>query len=129
MSIKHPIISVTGSSGAGTTTVKHTFSQIFRRENVNEASIEGDAFHRYNRVEMKQRTNEESKKVDSHFSHFGPEANLFERLGETFKAYGETGTTTTRHYMEQHFLSQYGNNISVSSELIVLLHNVCACTN
>ncbi len=99
MSIKHPIISVTGSSGAGTTTVKHTFSQIFFRENVNEASIEGDAFHRYNREEMKRRTEEESKKGDSHFSHFGPEANLFERLAETFKEYGETGTTSTRHYI------------------------------
>ncbi len=99
MSIKHPIISVTGSSGAGTTTVKHTFSQIFLRENVDEASIEGDAFHRYNREEMKRRTEEESKKGDSHFSHFGPEANLFERLAETLKEYGENGTTSTRHYI------------------------------
>ncbi len=99
MSIKHPIISVTGSSGAGTTTVKHTFSQIFFRESVNEASIEGDAFHRYDREEMKRRNEEESKKIDSHFSHFGPEANLFERLAETFKEYGENGTTSTRHYI------------------------------
>ena len=55
MSIKHPIISVTGSSGAGTSTVKHTFQQIFRRESVEAATIEGDAFHRYNRKEMKKR--------------------------------------------------------------------------
>ena len=46
MSIKHPIISVTGSSGAGTTSVKRTFDQIFRREKIKAASIEGDAFHR-----------------------------------------------------------------------------------
>ena len=32
MSEKHPIIAITGSSGAGTTTVQHTFEQIFRRE-------------------------------------------------------------------------------------------------
>ena len=50
MSKKHPIISVTGSSGAGTTTVKSTFDQIFRREGVSTVSIEGDAFHRYDRV-------------------------------------------------------------------------------
>ncbi len=55
MSVKHPIISVTGSSGAGTTSVKRTFERIFRREGINAAFIEGDAFHRYDRVEMKQR--------------------------------------------------------------------------
>ena len=53
MSRKHPIISVTGSSGAGTTTIKHTFDQIFRRERVNAVSIEGDAFHRFDRAAMK----------------------------------------------------------------------------
>ncbi len=99
MSTKHPIISVTGSSGSGTSTVKHTFSQIFRREGVNEASIEGDAFHRFDRVEMKRRTDEANEKGDSHFSHFGPEANLFEQLAETFGKYGESGATRTRHYV------------------------------
>lgn len=99
MSIKHPIISVTGSSGSGTTTVKHTFAQIFRRESVHEASIEGDAFHRFDRVEMKRRTDEANETGDSHFSHFGPEANLFEQLAETFREYGETGLTQTRHYV------------------------------
>ena len=53
MSVKHPIISVTGSSGAGTSTVKHTFDQIFRREGYKAVSIEGDAFHRFNRADMK----------------------------------------------------------------------------
>ncbi len=53
MSAKHPIIAITGSSGAGTTSVMRTFEQIFRRENVNAAFIEGDSFHRYDRVEMK----------------------------------------------------------------------------
>ena len=51
MSMKHPIIAVTGSSGAGTTTVKHTFQAIFHRENVNAAIVEGDSFHRFTRVE------------------------------------------------------------------------------
>lgn len=99
MSTKHPIISVTGSSGSGTSTVKHTFSQIFRREEVNEACIEGDAFHRFDRSEMQRRTDIASAKGNTHFSHFGPEANLFEELAETFRQYGETGAARTRHYI------------------------------
>ncbi len=54
MSQKFPIISVTGSSGAGTSTVKHTFEQIFRRENITAAFIEGDAYHRYDRVDNEE---------------------------------------------------------------------------
>lgn len=99
MSIKHPIISVTGSSGSGTSTVKHTFSQIFRREGVNEASIEGDAFHRFDRAAMKLRTDQADQKGDTRFSHFGPKANLFDRLAETFREYGESGATKTRQYV------------------------------
>lgn len=99
MSQKHPIISVTGSSGAGTTTVKHTFEQIFRREGVTPATIEGDAFHRYNREDMKAAMAEAAKNNNNHFSHFGPEANLFETLEETFRSYGATGTGKTRHYI------------------------------
>ena len=39
MSVKHPIIAITGSSGAGTTSVKRTFDQIFRREKINSVYI------------------------------------------------------------------------------------------
>jgi len=99
VSRKHPIISITGSSGAGTTSVKRTFEQIFRRENVTAAYIEGDAFHRYNRVEMRTRMAEEAERGNKHFSHFSPETNLFEELEQVFKSYGETGTGTTRHYV------------------------------
>mgnify|MGYP000128510694 CR=1 FL=1 len=53
MSVKHPIISVTGSSGAGTSSVKKTFERIFRREKITASYIEGDAFHRFNRADMK----------------------------------------------------------------------------
>ena len=53
MSAKHPIIAITGSSGAGTTTVKTTFEQIFRREGITPAVVEGDAFHRYDRFKMR----------------------------------------------------------------------------
>jgi len=99
MSVAHPIISVTGSSGAGTTSVKQTFEQIFRREGVNAAYIEGDAFHRYGRVEMKRVMAEEASKGNNHFSHFGPAANLFDELEAAFRDFGKTGTARTRHYV------------------------------
>ncbi|WP_119299636.1 phosphoribulokinase [Dongia deserti] len=99
MSVKHPIISVTGSSGAGTTTVKHTFAQIFRREGIQAAMVEGDAYHRYGRAEMKRVMSEAEAKGNRHFSHFGPEANLFEELEHLFRTYGETGRARNRIYV------------------------------
>ena len=99
MSRSHPIISITGSSGAGTTSVKKTFENIFRREKVAAAYIEGDAFHRYNRVEMRTKMAEEAERGNRHFSHFSPETNLFEELEKAFRDYGESGTGTTRHYV------------------------------
>lgn len=99
MSAKNPIISVTGSSGAGTTSVKRTFEQIFRREKVEAAYIEGDAFHRYDRVEMRKVMEREEADGNQHFSHFGPSANLLEELENVFRTYGETGTAKTRNYV------------------------------
>lgn len=99
MSAKHPIISVTGSSGAGTTTVKHTFDQIFRRENINAIAIEGDSFHCYNRTAMKSAMAEAEAKGNRHFSHFGPEANLIAELEAVFREYGENGTGKRRFYV------------------------------
>ncbi|TSE18360.1 Phosphoribulokinase, chromosomal [Tepidimonas alkaliphilus] len=99
MSEKHPIIAITGSSGAGTSTVTRTFQNIFRREGVKAAIIEGDSFHRYDRKEMRQRMAEEEAKGNRHFSHFGPEANLFEELENLFKTYAETGRGRFRKYL------------------------------
>lgn len=99
MSIKHPIISVTGSSGAGTTTVKHVFEQIFRREGIHAATIEGDSFHRYDRATMRQKLADADAAGNRHLSHFGPGENLFEELEETFRQYGATGTGKSRHYI------------------------------
>jgi len=85
MSKKHPIVVVTGSSGAGTSTVKKAFEHIFEREKINPVVIEGDSFHRYNRAEMKVKMDEAVKNgVD--FSHFGADANEFETLAELFKS-------------------------------------------
>ena len=94
MSRSYPIISITGSSGAGTTSVKKTFENIFRREKVAAAYVEGDAFHRYNRVEMRTKMAEEAERGNKHFSHFSPETNLFEELEKLFRDYGESGTGT-----------------------------------
>ncbi|HEY4003990.1 MAG TPA: phosphoribulokinase [Pseudonocardia sp.] len=99
MSRLHPIISVTGSSGAGTTSVMRTFGQIFRREAVNAAFIEGDSFHRYDRSDMKAAMAEAQERGDHSFSHFGPEANLFDQLEELFRSYSETGTGKIRRYL------------------------------
>ena len=99
MSHKHPIISITGSSGAGTTTVTTTFAQIFRRERINAAFVEGDSFHRYNRNEMRALVKEANERGNIHISHFGPEANLFGELETLFRTYGETGTGKVRKYL------------------------------
>jgi len=99
MSIKHPIIAIAGSSGAGTTSVKMTFEQIFRREKISPVYIEGDAFHRWNRLEMREQMKEAARRGDNHYSHFGPEANLFEELEKTFASYSESGGGRTRAYI------------------------------
>ncbi|MBW7860486.1 MAG: phosphoribulokinase [Rhodocyclaceae bacterium] len=99
MSAKHPIIAVTGSSGAGTTTVKHTFEAIFHRENVNAAIVEGDSFHRYPRDEMKRLIDEAEAAGRRGISHFGPEANLLEDLEALFRGYGESAVGRRRLYI------------------------------
>jgi phosphoribulokinase len=99
VSVKHPIIAITGSSGAGTTSVMRTFDAIFRREGVSPAFVEGDAFHRYDRAEMKSRMAEELARGNQNFSHFGPETNLFAELEALFRDYGESGRGRTRKYL------------------------------
>ena len=99
MSERHPIISITGSSGAGTTSVTRTFENIFRREGVTAAIIEGDSFHRHDRVQMKQRQAEAEATGNRNFSHFGPENNLFAELETLFSSYGRTGAGKSRKYL------------------------------
>ena len=99
MSQKHPIIAITGSSGAGTTSVTRTFENIFRREKVSAAVIEGDSFHRYDRKEMKARQAEAERQGNKHFSHFGAENNLFAELEQLFHSYSESGTGRRRKYL------------------------------
>ena len=99
MSVKHPIIVITGSSGAGTTSVTRTFENIFRRESVAAAVVEGDSFHRYDRQAMKVEMAEAERTGRVHFSHFGEDANLFAELAALFASYAETGSGQSRKYL------------------------------
>jgi phosphoribulokinase len=98
MSVKHPVVSITGSSGAGTSTAKVALEHIFRREKITPAVVEGDCFHKYDRAGFKE-ASAEFEKQGKRLSHFSPDANLFAELGQLFKDYGETGTGTARKYL------------------------------
>jgi len=99
VSKKHPIIAVTGSSGAGTSTVKDAFEHMFRREGLTPAVIEGDSFHRYDRAAMKEKVAEAEAQGNMNFSHFGANANEFAKLAELFETYGKTGSGKRRLYL------------------------------
>jgi phosphoribulokinase len=99
MSVKHPIIAITGSSGAGTSTVMQSFKHIFRRENLNAQVVEGDSFHRYDRIAMRAEMKAQETAGNRNFSHFGPEANLLEELQQLFISYGQSGTGKVRKYL------------------------------
>jgi phosphoribulokinase len=99
MSVKHPVIAVTGSSGAGTTTVMQSFAHIFRREGIEAQVIEGDSFHRYNRLEMRERVQAADRGSGPPISHFGPEGNLLRELADSFAEYGTSGRGRVRRYV------------------------------
>ncbi len=99
MSERHPIIAITGSSGAGTTSVTRTFSNIFRREDVKAVTVEGDSFHRHDRKTMKRMAAEAEQAGNKNFSHFGPENNLFAELETLFRDYAASGTGQRRKYL------------------------------
>lgn len=99
MTLEHPVVAITGSSGSGTTSVTRTFQHIFRREQIDACLVEGDSFHRYDRQEMKVATAEAAANGNHHFCHFSPEANLLPELEELFRSYGESGTGRVRKYL------------------------------
>lgn len=99
MSSSHPIIAVTGSSGAGTSTIKAVFENIFRREGVRAAVVEGDSFHRLERNEFERVNGERASRGEPRLSHFSPEANCLEELDELFRNYGQSGHGRYRHYV------------------------------
>ncbi len=98
MSRKHPVVAITGSSGAGTSTVKNAMEHIFRREGIKAQVVEGDSFHRYDRAAMKEAV-AAAQAEGRNLSHFGEEGNEFAKLEELFRTYGETGTGQVRKYL------------------------------
>ncbi|MBU3721090.1 MAG: phosphoribulokinase [Burkholderiaceae bacterium] len=99
MSAKHPIVAITGSSGAGTTTVMSSFKHIFRRDGINAQVLEGDSMHRYDRLSMRAEMKRQMESGNMHFSHFGPEANLLRELEEIFRTFSQSGTGKVRRYI------------------------------
>ncbi len=99
MSVKNPIVAITGSSGAGTTTVMKSFQHIFRREGIRAQILEGDSMHRYNRMEMREEMKKQQAAGNLSYSHFSPDANLLGELADTFRTFGESGTGRVRKYI------------------------------
>ncbi|WP_114417450.1 phosphoribulokinase [Marinospirillum perlucidum] len=112
MSREYPIIAVTGSSGAGTTTIKDAFARMFHRQDVQAAFVHGDSFHRYTRQELAEVLALQPEKEES-LSHFAVEANLLDRLETLFQEYSLTGTGSYRHYIhaEDKWLVEAGHQV------------------
>ncbi len=112
MSKKHPVVAVTGSSGAGTTTVKRAFEHIFFRDGINAAVVEGDSFHRYDRAAMRAKI-----EPKDNLSHFGPEANLFDKLARIVqdlrrdRLAAKNATTCTARKRPTSTMQRLGTNI------------------
>jgi phosphoribulokinase len=97
MSVQHPIIAVTGAAGAGLSTVRHVFKDIFKRLGIRPAVVHGDGFRRYTERQF-EALRQEARSSNRHISWFGPDCNHFPELEAFFKAYGETGSGVLRDY-------------------------------
>jgi phosphoribulokinase len=121
VSVRNPIIVVTGSSGAGTTTIRNTFEQIFRRQGVRAVYLEGDAFHAYDRAGMVRALEDAAARGNTHFSHFSVQANLLDDLGAVFEEFAAKGTGRTRHYMHDEIeAAAHGRPVGTFTEWEVL---------
>jgi len=98
MSTRHPVIAVTGSSGAGTSTVRTAVEHILLREHLKASIVEGDSFHKFDRYQMHEEVTK-AHKEGRNLSHFGPEGNHFNKLETLFRNYSETGTGKIRYYL------------------------------
>lgn len=92
------MIAVTGSSGAGTSTFMQVFERVARALDLRPAFVEGDAFHAYDREQM-QAAVSRARIRGENFSHFGPQANLLDKLEALFASYGRDGSGMVRHYL------------------------------
>lgn len=107
MSKIHPIVAVTGASGAGTTAVKKAFSNIFLHEGIQAAYVDGDCFRRYDRSEM-QAAKQAAESNGKVLSHYGPDVNRFDELEKLFKNYSETGSGTYHRYVNRRIAQETG---------------------
>ena len=100
MSAKHPVIAVTGSSGAGTTTTSLAFRKIFAQLNLHAAEVEGDSFHRYTRPEMDTAI----RKARDQGKHIllRPRGQRLWPAGKTFSEYGLSGKGQSRRICIPH---------------------------
>ncbi|HUS23516.1 MAG TPA: phosphoribulokinase [Candidatus Binatia bacterium] len=98
MSARFPIVAVTGSSGAGTSSTRALFARLFARLGLRAAFVEGDSFHAYDRAQMRA-VLERARIRAENFSHFGPAANLWDRLERLFADFGERGQGSVRSYL------------------------------
>ncbi|MBI5164142.1 MAG: phosphoribulokinase [Magnetospirillum sp.] len=99
MSSKHPIIALTGASGAGRESVRDVFDKLFRSEGILAAYVVGESFHRYNRADFQAAAAAAKAAGNPHFSHFGPDANLFGEQEDLYRTYGATGRGRRRFYL------------------------------
>jgi phosphoribulokinase len=97
MPLKHPIVAVTGSTGAGLSTVRRAFKVVFERLGLKAAMVHGDAFRRYTEPQFAALL-DEARASGRHLSWFGPECNHFPELEAFFKTYSETGSGVVREY-------------------------------
>lgn len=97
MSQKRPIVALTGSTGAGLSTIRRSFKTIFRRLGAKAVMVHGDAFRRYTAVEFAAQL--EAARADGRsISWFGPECNHFTELESFFRVYSESGSGVVREY-------------------------------
>lgn len=97
MSARFPIVAVTGSSGAGTSSTRWLFAELFAKLGVKACFVDGDSFHAYDRAQM-QAVLQRARIRGEIFSHFGPAANLWDRLEKLFREFGDKGTGLVRRY-------------------------------
>ena len=119
MSTSHPVIAVTGSSGAGTSTVKTAVEHIFLREHLKAAIVEGDSFHKFDRYQMRDEV-AKALKSGRNLSHFGPDGNHFEKLEALFRDYSETGSGKIRYYLHNE-IGEHTSELQSHSDLVCRL--------
>lgn len=115
MTIKHPVVAVTGASGAGTTVVQQAFNQIFFRQGLNAAFIQGDSFLKYDKDEMFQ-VMDDAESEDKVLSCYGPDLNNFQALEALFKNYSETGTGRYRNLITEENKTEFEGEVGTFTE-------------